>query len=658
MPIRFKLRAYALTFVAAGLATALPGCPPPPRESTGFSGVWANSGEDKVTRRERRASNDPSAVLNPVWDGATISLSAARNEIVAFALILEAADADVAGVSVAFDQLSGPGGYEIRTQPGATGADLFDSTQRPIELFYVRYLQIRGLSLVSYDTYDERHIPNRLRRPFEGEGEGRGRWEDRPDHDAWYPDIAVPIEVAAAFDVAAGSNQAIWCDIYVPKSAPAGEYAGSIELRTASGEQTIPVSLEVFGFALADEPSAPTMAYLGYEDIVSRYVGENADAGSAARVREIRDRHFQMAHRHRVSLMDGNEGLTDWDQDAPRPEWRARLDGSLFTADRGYDGPGVGIGNSVFAIGAYGTWGWMEDGEAAMREHTDAWESWFEQNAPQTERFLYLTDEPDPNDFPQVEQWAAWVRDNPGPGGALRTFVTGEAPVIAAEMPSVDVAASWTPRGLPADWIAAHQRFESDMRRRFYFYNAFRPYSGTFATEDDGVALRHLAWTQFKLGIDRWFYWETTYYNNFLSGAGQVNVFREAQTFGEFDRTDRSLGRTGYQYANGDGLLFYPGTDRIFPAESYDLPGPIASLRLKHWRRGLQDVEYLALAEQVDADQTRRIIERMAPTALWEVGITDPNDPTYVLAAPDWSTEPADWDAARRELAQLILRGR
>ena len=44
--------------------------------------VWANDGGDKVTRDELRATGDPSAVGNSVWDGATISLFGARNEVV------------------------------------------------------------------------------------------------------------------------------------------------------------------------------------------------------------------------------------------------------------------------------------------------------------------------------------------------------------------------------------------------------------------------------------------------------------------------------------------------------------------------------------------------------------------------------------------------
>jgi hypothetical protein len=181
-----------------------------------------------------------------------------------------------------------------------------------------------------------------------------------------------------------------------------------------------------------------------------------------------------------------------------------------------------------------------------------------------------------------------------------------------------------------------------------------RPASGTFTIDDDGVALRELAWGQWKLGVDRWFYWESTYYNDFQSGRGPTNVFSTAQTFGKIERNDRVLGVTGWNATNGDGVLFYPGTDAVFPDESYNIEGPIASLRMKHWRRGVQDVDYLALASEVDQSAAAAIVQRMVPEVLWEVHETEQKDRTPAIS---WSDNPDDWEAARAELADIIERG-
>jgi Domain of unknown function (DUF4091) len=65
--------------------------------------------------------------------------------------------------------------------------------------------------------------------------------------------------------------------------------------------------------------------------------------------------------------------------------------------------------------------------------------------------------------------------------------------------------------------------------------------------------------------------------------------------------------------------LFYPGTDKLFPSESYGLNGPIASLRMKYWRRGITDIDYVVMAASKDAAATQAIVNKMVPKVLWEV---------------------------------------
>ena len=133
-------------------------------------------------------------------------------------------------------------------------------------------------------------------------------------------------------------------------------------------------------------------------------------------------------------------------------------------------------------------------------------------------------------------------------------------------------------------------------------------------------------------------------------------LFKSAHTFGSHNFFDPVIGEGGgFNYSNGDGLLFYPGTDMVFPAESRGLEGPIASLRLKHWRRGIQDVKYIQLAEQIDGVATQAIIDEMVPEVMWEVGVADLNDPTFVHKPPSWSFDPDVWENARAKLANIIL---
>ena len=173
-------------------------------------------------------------------------------------------------------------------------------------------------------------------------------------------------------------------------------------------------------------------------------------------------------------------------------------------------------------------------------------------------------------------------------------------------------------------------------------------------TEDDGVAPRVMAWTMHKMDVQRWFYWNSTYYDDFQGGHGPTDVFNEARTFGFKDEQDPVVGESGWNHSNGDGVLFYPGTDAAFPEGSYGVPGPFASLRLKQLRRGLQDVDYLVLAAGIDPDATAAVIDATIPEVLWEVGVETLVDPSWVLTELSWSVDPDDWDATRVALAAII----
>jgi hypothetical protein len=58
---------------------------------------------------------------------------------------------------------------------------------------------------------------------------------------------------------------------------------------------------------------------------------------------------------------------------------------------------------------------------------------------------------------------------------------------------------------------------------------------------------------------------------------------------------------------NGGGCLFYPGVP-------YGIDGPVASMRLKNLRDGMEDYEHFVLLEKRrGADAVRKIVDRVAP---------------------------------------------
>jgi hypothetical protein len=629
--------------------------------ATGLTAVWANEGGDKVLRHERRAEREPQS--NAAWDGAGVRVWGARNEVVNFALILESAPGARA-VSVSLDRLVAPNGAAISSpaQP-ARGDAVFDYVGRNIEVFVVDYLQILGLSLLSYDSYDERHVPSKMRMPRIEPywGHALGSWADRPGADRYFPEIAVPHEIRREFDIAPGENQTVWFDVYVPKTANPGVYSGEIVVREGGTEtRRVPVQLTVRNFTLPDAPTAKTMIALGAYDISERYTGQRwADPGTQeyATVLPILQRHWKMLHRHKLTpVADPTQAKLP-----VFPDTLERLRGDLYTASRGYDGPGVGTGDDVYAVGMYGNWHWKNGDQAEFDRQTDAWETWFRNQAPHVERFLYLVDEPvveDPAQVARVNEWLAKLKANPGPGRDLRAFVTTSTPNAVRLMPQLDIAGNWYSVAEPKAWATAVKQFEAGGPGRAQFhYNGKRPASGSFAIEDDGVAPRMIPWAQWKMGIARWFYWESTYYYDFQIKGRRQNVWTTANTYGADARFDPVKGRTGYNYSNGDGVLFYPGTDRHFPEVSLGVDGPIASLRLKYWRRGVQDADYLALANAVDPAATRAIVQRLVPRVLADTGVQTESDPSWLLGEASWPTDPDAWEQARAELASIIERG-
>lgn len=626
--------------------------PPSATATEHISAVWAHDGGEKIVRNEMRGITNNASTKNTVWDGSQISLFGAKNEIVSANLVLESGVKTLSDISVEMTDLVGPGSIRIESQPLETSS-IFDWTDGDVELFFVRYLEIKGLSAFCCQTYDERHVPEAFRRPHDSNtGIGSGTWTDRPHHNAEYPEIAVPLVLAQPFEIQKGNNQSIWVDVYVDKKKPAGIYTGTILVKQhGNAIANIPISVEVKNFVLPDTVESKTMIPIGAGNVNMRFFGEAYpnDPTKVAASKEIIDTYYQMAHRHGISLIDDD---MDNVNDHPGEEWMSRLNGSLYSAQHKYKGPREGFGNDLFVVGLYGSWPWRGEGKESMWKRTDNWEQWFLQNAPQTERFLYLIDES--LDYNQTQKWAVWMDENPGVGRNLSSMATVWVLDALASIPNLDVIASTMFVAPREETQAAVDQIRNDNSKHIYFYNGGRPGQGSFMTEDDGVALRVVAWTQYKKNIDRWFYWNSTYYDNYQAGEGQTDLFSDAHTFGSVSQTDVEKGESGWNYSNGDGVLLYPGTDRVFPSSSYGVDGPIASLRLKHWRRGIQDVAYLQMAMKKDPIKTQEVIDRVIPKVLWEPGVQDLSDPTWIRTSVSWSSDPDVWENARRELANII----
>jgi hypothetical protein len=103
---------------------------------------------------------------------------------------------------------------------------------------------------------------------------------NRPLPPGTYPDPLIPFNdpetgaplsgsgaslQAVPFDVAAGHNQPIWIDLFIPRETTVsipGVYSGSITVTSSHGDITVPVSLTVWNFELPLVPSEKTLFFV------------------------------------------------------------------------------------------------------------------------------------------------------------------------------------------------------------------------------------------------------------------------------------------------------------------------------------------------------------------------------------------------------------
>ena len=157
------------------------------------------------------------------------------------------------------------------------------------------------------------------------------------------------------------------------------------------------------------------------------------------------------------------------------------------------------------------------------------------------------------------------------------------------------------------DYSPGRARIAKDAGKWVWAYNGQRPYAGALMLDVPATDLRANAWIAARYDVDRWFYWESTYwFDDNRGGEGGwdgFDPFVVAETF------HNAAG----DHANGDGILVYPGRQVGRGMKDFGVDDVFASVRLKNLRRGIQDAGYSALARAVDPDATNAIVRRMVP---------------------------------------------
>jgi hypothetical protein len=547
----------------------------------GVAALWAIHDGEKVAPGDLHS---PYKMENQAWDGRRVRVFGARNEVLAFQIVVEADRAGIRGLEVSLPELRlRGGGATIAYAPPA--ADPADFRGRPIQIFVERSMLVAEATCADWIF-----APGSPAAP-------RG-------HTGYQPVQLVPENARAdrgglPIDVPGETNQTLWIELYTARELPAGVYDGEILVRAGAGfvARAIPIELELFDFTLPDENSLDAMIYFDPSE-VELYQGQ-----------DLAERYHRFAHRQRIELVGPN------DEGSVRAAL-GRFDGSDFTAARGYEGPGEGVGNRIvprtFCSAGERCPGPVFEDPGTAKPAADAWMRFVHATLPGAVTFLYVGDEPTAPDYARIRAIAASL----GPGRSLPTFTT------SAWVPELDGAIDvWSAEASSFD--PARAAAERARGHGYGFYNGERPQTGALIIDAPATDPRTIGWAAFKHGVGTYLYWHSDHWRHNAQKVGEriQNVWQSPVTFDNRGQPGRALADTGF--INGDGVLFYPGEEVLHPEEDRGIAGPISTLQLANLRRGLQDHLYLSMARARGLEpEIARALAVVVPAVFSDAGAT------------------------------------
>jgi Domain of unknown function (DUF4091) len=516
----------------------------------------------------------------------SVHISAARNEFESFQVILRAETDEVEGLDLEAGDLKKSDGSVLSANNVTT--------------YFVRYLD--------------------LPKPSSIEGTA-GEWPDalipRIDRYSGEKRNAFPFKLLRRY------AQPIWIEIYVPPSTAPGTYRGDIAM-TLNGkrEATIPVTVDVWSFALPSTSSLPNSYGLNGLTAVRQHLGKYTNDDDVIRFTNM---YRKGALWHRLSVYNGSmlpprtsyyggKLAVDWTR--YDKEVAPFLDGTAIRRGE----PLYGAKSTSIDVPAMRTIGDDEKKVLYLRAFANHFreKGWFDR------LFNYLWDEPRPENYPEVVRQGklahAAVPD-------IKNLVTASfhsdwAGVVDIFVPLINCFAF-----KPGNLTNCDQQIEQPKMPNLWWYQScashgcnivggeyFRGWP-SYVIDVDAVANRIMPWIAWKYNIRG-----ELYYAMNEAYSRKEDAWDHIYLFG----------------GNGDGTLFYPGRPRTIGGTT-DIP--IESIRLKLIRDGLEDYEYLRLLalEQGQA-AAERYVDRL---------VTNPY--TY-------DREPENLYAVRKEISEQLSR--
>ena len=424
---------------------------------------------------------------------------------------------------------------------------------------------------------------------------------------------------AAPFDIQAGDNQEVWVDIYVPKGTPRDQYEGKITVMV--GEERLarlPIHLAVYGFELPDT-IAMRSNFGGLGSRVAKVHGMTADAPEFA---PIEDLYIDELLRHRAvpgSLGNiwpaYNEETGELDASATHERLRMLIEDKHVNA---------------LAI----PFRYRDDPEKC-KKYLGAIAAYLRENGWLDLAYIYMKDEPNnAEDYETVRQQGALIHD--ADAGIMR-MCTEQTVTSNPEWGDLYGAVDmWCPLWGLWDEKTARQRLAKG--EKLWSYTALcqgNERTPFWEIDFPPLAFRAPLWTSWHYDITGFLYWSSVYWGDYPDVYASPH-FRDKYW--------------------AEGMLLYPGPDA-------GVKGAVPSIRLKLIREALEDYEYMHMAAQIKGRggwDTPSIDIEHYPMVQVQSGQQRVDEIVARITKnfQDWSREPADYEAARDQLARIIERRR
>lgn len=535
-----------------------------------------------------------------------VEIQAARNEWESFQVVVSAGEQSVRVTGAEISDLAGPAGAEI--------------AKDRVKLYREEYVQVRRSSPraeLPPGLYPDALVPfvNPITgKPIEPRRRSRERWGG-PVTVRGHSMYGVP------FEVFRGQNQPIWVDVHVPKDTPAGVYEGTFRV-SARGRlpAQIPVSLTVWDFTLPDGPTHRN--HFGSFRNVARYF--DVQRGSE-RFKQIEMRYCRAMAEHRLNPPIPHHLLPEVNDDGSLtivPERHEALSEFLATLDvTDFEIPRAPFGRlRTSAVGPDYKRIPPAEKERAQRYYRQYY-AYLKANGWADRAYVYLWDEPNLREnYEQVLVLGKLVHEAVP---ELQCLVVEQTYPQDPTWPDIDPAVDiWCPL-----WSFIEPKSISEKIAggdEVWSYTALAQRAPRYHPQYERVAgldppywhidqplivYRVPTWINRRYGITGLLYWTTV-----------------TRVLDPWNNPAFSHSR----HYNGGGYLFYPGVP-------CGIDGPVASMRLKNLRDGMEDYEYFALLGKASGQEAvRKFIDKIAPN-WW-----------------DYCQDPGKLLVVRRELAAQI----